>query len=405
MTGTARNRQVLTINTGSSSLKAVLYAARDRPELVLRAQARRIGDSAGYLRITGTENETLFERDLASADHAAAFEATLDWLTQEGLAATFAAIGHRVVHGGARYREPLPITPKLTEALRALAPLNPDHLPQALCGIEAIERRFPALPQVACFDTAFHRDMPPCAQMYALPRRFYDEGIRHLGFHGLSYESIVTALRDQAPALADGRLIVAHLGNGASVAAIHRGRSIDTSMGYTPAAGLIMSMRCGDIDPGVLIDLAQRHGMDAQAINHLINREAGLLGVSGRSADMRDLLEAEATDPHAAEAVEMFCYRLRQYIGAYAATLGGLDALIFTGGIGEHAAPVRERACAGLGFLGIEIDSERNDTAESVISSDHSRVSVHVIATDENRMIARHTLELVNGGRHVRLQH
>ncbi|HET7306639.1 MAG TPA: acetate/propionate family kinase [Gammaproteobacteria bacterium] len=395
MTGTV-GVQLLTINTGSSSLKTVLYATHETPTPILRAQVNRIGAAGSQVRITGAGGGLLFEHEVALADHATALGTVLDRLAREGAFASLKGVGHRIVHGGARYRAPQWITPELVDALRALAPLDPDHLPQALSGIDTIVRRFPDLPQAACFDTAFHADMPARAQMYALPRRYYDAGIRHFGFHGLSYEYIVAALREREPALADGRLIVAHLGNGASVAAIRNGRSIDTSMGYTPAAGLVMSTRCGDIDPGVLLDLAQQRGMDAPAINRLINHESGLLGVSERSADMRDLLDAEATDSRAAEAVDMFCYRARKYIGAYAAALGGLDMLVFTGGIGEHAAPIRERICAGLDFLGIRLDPARNQAAGPVISGDESPVQVRVMETDENLMIARHTLELMN---------
>ncbi|HET7569100.1 MAG TPA: acetate/propionate family kinase [Gammaproteobacteria bacterium] len=405
MVGMTNDRLVLTINTGSSSLKFVLYAANKTPVPILRAQVNRIGAAGSRIRITGADGAVQFERETALADHAAALEAVLDQLARNRALASLKGVGHRIVHGGARYREPQWITPELVDALRDLAPLDPDHVPQALCGIDTIGRRFPDLPQAACFDTAFHAGTPPRAEMYALPRRFYEAGIRHFGFHGLSYEYIVAVLREREPALADGRLIVAHLGNGASVAAIRNGRSIDTSMGYTPAAGLVMSTRCGDIDPGVLLDLAQQRGMDTDAINRLINHESGLLGVSQRSADMRDLLEAEMSDSKAAEAIDMFCYRARKYIGAYAAALGGLDALVFTGGIGEHAATIRERICAGLEFLGIKLDATRNHAAATVISTDDSPVHVRVMETDENLMIARHTVELLNGGCHVRFQH
>ncbi|HET8551398.1 MAG TPA: acetate/propionate family kinase [Gammaproteobacteria bacterium] len=391
----ATGAQLLTINTGSSSLKTVLYATCGTAAPILRAQVNRIGAADSRVRITGADGGVQFEREAALADHAAALETVLDRLVRNGALASLQGIGHRIVHGGARYRAPQWITPALVDALRALAPLDPDHLPQALSGIDTIGRRFPDLPQAACFDTAFHADMPPRAQMYALPRRYYDAGIRHFGFHGLSYEYIVAALREREPALV-GRLIVAHLGNGASVAAIRNGRSIDTSMGYTPVAGLVMSTRCGDIDPGVLLDLAQQRGMDAAALNRLINHESGLLGVSERSADMRDLLDNEPSDPKAAEAIDMFCYRAHKYIGAYAAALGGLDTLVFTGGIGEHAAPIRERICADLEFLGVRLDAARNRAAAAVISSDQSPVQVRVMETDENLMIARHTLELMN---------
>ncbi len=402
----ATNQRVLTINSGSSSLKAALYEMGEQESLMLSAEASRIGihssqkgsqrgsQRGSRIRITAVGGAILLDRQHDLPDHNAALRAVFDWLAQHDAGQRLDAVGHRIVHGGHRYRQPQKITPELLAALQELMPLDPDHLSQAINGIEFVERRFPALPQIACFDTAFHRQMPTVARMYALPRHFYDKGIYRLGFHGLSYEYITEQLRALDGAAADGRVIVAHLGNGASLAAIRGGRSIDTSMGFTPAEGLVMGTRAGDLDPGLLLYLIEEKKMTIEAVKTLINKQAGLLGVSGISADMRDLLEREATDSHAAEAIDLFCYRAKKYLGAYAAALGGVEILVFTGGIGEHAAAIRERICAGLEFLGIKMDAARNQAAAPVISGDDSRVKVRVIKTNEDLMIARHTIKV-----------
>jgi acetate kinase len=368
---------------------------RAKELLTLAVDVNRIGAPGSRMRITDARGATLFERHEALPDHRAAFRAAFAWLAQHDADQRLEAVGHRVVHGGFRYSEPQLITSELVAALQEMAPLSPDHLPQAICGIEIVSRTYPMLQQAACFDTAFHRRMPKRAQMYALPRHFHDDGIMRFGFHGLSYEYITQALRRLEPTLADGRVIVAHLGNGASMAAIRGGKSIDTSMGLTPTSGLIMGTRCGDIDPGVLIDLIEKRGMTPQAVNTLINQHSGLLGLSGTSADMRDLLTKESTDPRAAEAIDFFCYSAKKYLGAYVAALGGLDILVFTGGIGEHAAAIRERICSELEPLGIKLDAAWNRADAPMISGRDSRVNVRVIKTDESLMIARHTVELI----------
>ena len=278
-------------------------------------------------------------------------------------------------------------------------PIAPDHLPQSIQAMQAAVKAYPNLPQVACFDTAFHRHMPRIAQLYPLPRHFADEGVIRYGFHGLSYEYIMQELRAMAPQEAEGRVLIAHLGNGASMAAVRGGIGIDTTMGFTPAGGLMMGTRTGDLDPGVLLYLLAERGMTPAALNELVNRQAGLLGVSGISADMRDLLERESADGHAAEAVALFCYQAKKYLGALAAVLGGLDTLVFTGGIGEHAASVRLRICEGLEFLGIRIDPRRNEAHAPVISREGSSATVRVMQTDEDLMIARHTRELMEQSR------
>jgi acetate kinase len=318
------------------------------------------------------------------------------------------AVGHRVVHGGSHYSQPRVITPQLVATLRELVPLAPDHLPQAIDAIEAVGHAYPALPQVACFDTAFHRHMPKTAQMYALPRQLWDTGVVRYGFHGLSCESIMHQLRAvdrtvpvaQRGEAADGRVIVAHLGNGASLTAVHHGASVETTMGFSPTGGLVMGTRAGDLDPGVLLYLLEEQGLTPSVLNTLVNKQAGLLGVSGISADMHDLLARESTEPHAAEAIELFCYQARKFVGALAASLGGLDTLIFTAGIGEHAATVRQRICTGLAFLGIQVDPRRNEAHAPVISPDDSPVTVRVMKTDEDLMIARHTGDLMAQTQH-----
>src|SRR5262249_19028771 len=329
------------------------------------------------------------------SDHDAALDALFGWFQTQGLDEGLRAIGQRVVHGGSYYSAPTLINDSMLGTLQSLVSLDPEHLPQTLRVIESIRRAYPTVPQVACFDTAFHRRMPRVAQMYPLPRDLWDAGVARYGFHGLSYEYVMQELRALDGDAADGRVIVAHLGNGASMAAVHHGVGVDTTMGFTPTGGLMMSTRTGDLDPGVLVYLMESRGLGPSALNRFVNKEAGLLGVSGSSADMRDLLEREAVDPRAAEAVALFCYQARKFLGALVAALGGLDTLVFTAGIGERAAPIRARTCDGLGYLGVEVDEARNATHAPIISSDASRVVVRVIPTDEDLMIARHTHRLI----------
>ena len=301
------------------------------------------------------------------------------------------AVGHRVVHGGPDHTAPERVDTQLLTALRGLVAFASLHLPSAIQGIEAVAARFPGLPQVVCFDTAFHRRMPKVAQRLPLPSDLWHEGIRRYGFHGLSYEYIVATL----DAAARGRLLIAHLGNGASLVAVHNGQPLDTTMGFTPTGGVMMGTRSGDLDPGVLIHLMHAKGYDVRQIERLVNHQAGLLGVSGVSSDMKTLLEQQEREPHAAQAVELFCYQLRKYIGALTAVLGGLDTLVFTGGIGERAAPVRWEVCRGLAYLGIDLDPQRNAVHADVISTPGSGCTVRVIPTNEDLMIARHTRTLL----------
>ncbi len=390
-----RSRRILTINTGSSSLKAALYDLGDDEQLTIQALVERIGLSGGHIRVNAADGATLLDEQRALPDHAAALRALFAWLQAQQRADGLDAIGHRVVHGGSRYSAPHLIDAALLQAVRDLIPVDPEHLPQAISAIEAAQQAYPDIPQVACFDTAFHRAMPRVAQIYALPRRLADEGVIRYGFHGLSYEYIMAVLRAEDSGAAGGRVIIAHLGNGASMAAVQGGKSVETTMGFSPTGGLVMGTRSGDLDPGVLLYLLQSQGMDAATLNQLVNHQAGLLGVSGTSADMRDLLNREASDPAAAEAIALFCYQARKFVGALAAALGGVETLVFTGGIGEHAAPIRSRICAGLEFLGIGLNPERNAAHAPIISNEGGRVVVRVMKTNEDLMLARHTYRLL----------
>jgi acetate kinase len=388
MTPDAAVPGVLVCNVGSSSIRFAVYQAGDALQRHLHGTVDRIGTDEATLvvnRLTDPSQET---RPLAAADLGTAVAALLDWLEAEPLFASVTAAGHRVVHGMDRAAAE-PITPALLAELRQLTPYAPAHLPGQLAMIEALAERRPRLSQLACFDTTFHRGMPRVATLLPLPRRFDARGVRRYGFHGLSYAYLMTALvRLGDPAATAGRVILAHLGNGASLAAVRDGRSIDTSMGFTPAAGLPMSTRSGDLDPGLLDYLSRSEGLTTTALHRMLLHESGLLGVSETSGDMRDLLAAEAHDVRAAEAVALFCYQAKKWIGAFAAALGGVDTLVFAGGIGEHAPVIRQRICDGLGFLGIELHDERNAATDSIISTDTSRATVRVIPTDEALMIA-----------------
>jgi acetate kinase len=396
---------LLTINTGSSSLKAALYRLEQSTETrVLTVQVERIDLPESRLHVADANGATLLDRRGNLSSHDAALLELFTFLHDHGLDSPLAAVGHRIVHGG-HYSEPQLVSDEMIRAIEKLVPIDPEHLPQALSAIKAVSQALPALPQVACFDTAFHRRMPRVAQTYALPRDLWDAGVLRYGFHGLSYEYILRELASRDPAVTRGRVIVAHLGNGASMAAVRDGVGIDTTMGFTPTGGLMMGTRTGDLDPGVLLYLLQARGLSPDALNDLVNRRAGLFGVSGISADVQDLLAKEATDENAALAIALFCYQARKFLGALAAVLGGLDLLVFTAGIGEHAASVRQRICAGLEFLGIRLDQQRNLAQAPIISRDDSPVVVRVMQTDEELMIARHTFRVVaqRGGNDVSL--
>jgi acetate kinase len=386
-------RTILCLNGGSSSLKVALYDVSERAERKrARGAVERIGTKDARCWIRDAEGHPLKEAGARFANHSEAVHAIFDALEELNFPKP-AAAGHRLVHGGPSHTAPERIHPALLKALHELIPYAPLHLPCELGIIDAVVSRFPALPQVACFDTAFHRAMPEIAQRFPLPRRFWEEGLRRYGFHGLSYEFILSERKETA----HGRTIIAHLGNGASMAAVRDGAPVDTTMGFTPAGGFMMGTRSGDLDPGVLVYLMREKKLSSDEIDRLVNYESGLLGVSGLTSDMKALLERSADTPEAAQAVELFCHQLRKTIGALAAALGGLDTLVFTGGIGERAAPVRWKACQGLEHLGVHLDAERNDAHEERVSTPEAPCTVRVIATDEDRIIARHTRRVVFG--------
>src|SRR5271154_5374990 len=396
---TPQAQRIVTMNRGSATLKSTLYEVGARDE-VLASISVAYGDAAGArLQIADGGGAALLDSRVEGRDSNAALETMFAWLDEHKYLSGLTAAGHRLVHGGARYREPQRITPEFLAELEKLVPLDPDHLPEAIRGIRFVAAKFPQLAQVACFDTAFHSTLPTVAKMYALPRRYFEEGVRRYGFHGLSFEYIVGELRKIDSTLgtkfAAGRVIIAHLGSGASMVALQDGKSMDTSMGFTPLEGLVMSTRSGDVDPGLLLYLLAEKKMSAQEAGALLNKQSGLLGVSGSTGDMRTLLEKSAQDSHAAEAIDLFCYRSKKYVGAYAAALGGLDALVFTGGIGERAAAIRERICRGLEFLGIRLDRARNAANAPVISADDSSVNVRVIQTNEDLMIVQHVIAVL----------
>jgi acetate kinase len=386
----AAESRVLAINGGSSSIRFALFAAGEALQRLAQGKVERIGLADSRLVIKGSHAQDELARTVSAPDHAAAAAVITDWLDERFGSAAPAAIGHRVVHGGPAYWEPRRITPAMTADLQRLSAFDPQHLPAELMLIETFQRRYAAVAQVACFDTAFHHDLPRVAQLLAIPRRYQAQGLRRYGFHGLSYAFLMQELaRVAGPAAAQGCIVLAHLGNGASLAAVREGKPVDTSMGFTPAAGVPMSTRSGDLDPGLAGYLARTENMDAEQFNAMVNFESGLLGMSETSSDMRDLLAREAQDARAADAVALFCYQVTKWIGAFAAALGGLDTLVFAGGIGESAPVVRARICERLAFLGVELDPHQNAAGAAVISMRNAPVAVRVMHTDEERMIAQ----------------
>lgn len=375
-------RYLLALNAGSSSLKFAVYGA-NTVECVVRGKFGRLGQGDASFKVEGRPVEPV-----GVADHAHAVAWLFDWLDREIGPDAIVAIGHRIVHGGPQYRDHCVIDAAFLAELQRIIDYAPEHLPAEIAMITFCQRRDPGLQQVACLDTAFHRSMPLVAKQLPIPRRYAKQGIERYGFHGLSYAFVLQQLSRIAPQLAQGRVVLAHLGNGVSLAAVQDGHSVDTTMGFTPAAGVPMGTRTGDIDPGLVRYLAQTQGIDAAAFDHMVNHESGLLGMSETSADVRDLLAAEPGDSRAVEALALFCYRIRQAIGSLAATLGGIDALVFTGGIGENAGLIRERICDELGFLGIALDTTSNQANAAIISTPVARVPVHVIPTDEEAVIA-----------------
>jgi acetate kinase len=389
---------VLTINAGSSSLKFSLYRVGDEgePAAALEGQIEGIGTEP-HMKAKDAGGRNLVDRRWQDQgmDHSAFFRVLGQWLREQLGDTKLAGVGHRVVHGGTEFTAPVRIDDEVLAKLDRLCPLAPLHQPHNLAGIRAVAAAQPDLPQVACFDTAFHRTHSELADWFALPRRFYDDGIRRYGFHGLSYEYIAKSLLATAPELGDARVVVAHLGSGASMCAMRAGRSVDSTMGFTALDGLPMGTRSGALDPGVVLHLIRAYRMDADAIEAMLYHDCGLKGVSGISNDMRNLLASD--DPHAAQAIELFVWHIAKQLGALSAVLGGLDAFVFTAGIGERSPEIRRRVCTRLGWLGIALDEAANRAGGPRISTAGSKVAVFAIPTDEELMIARHTLAVLNG--------
>jgi len=388
---------ILAVNGGSSSIKFALFRSGELPTRLLSGTVERIGLPGTFLRVAvpnGVE-----ERQPVSSDLGQTVAELIAWLDTRGFLRHVAAVGHRVVHGGPLHFEPCLVTSELVHDLRLAGPLDPNHLPGVITLIDVFDRQLPGVPQVACFDTAFHRDLPLRARTLPIPRRYQAKGLRRFGFHGLSYAYLMAELeRLGGPEAAQGRVILAHLGSGASMAAVLDGRCMDTTMGLTPAGGLVMGTRSGDLDPGVLLYLLRTEGLTIDQLDELVNHQSGLIGLSETTSDMRDLLEREDKDVRAAEALELFCYQARKWIGALAAAIGGLDTLVFAGGVGENAPAVRARICDGLEFLGVHLDSARNAANADCISRDASRPWVRVIPVDEEVMIARSVRQILDLG-------
>ncbi|HEX3726757.1 MAG TPA: acetate/propionate family kinase [Pirellulales bacterium] len=385
-------RAILTINRGSSSLKFAVYqwSADGGLKRGLSGNFERLGQADASLtaRDHSSENSTSEHIDTTTSTDAAGL--LIKWLGTRIDLQGLAVIGHRVVHGGMRFSQPERVTSEMLGELNAIRDFDPDHLPAEIALIESLARHFPKVPQVACFDTAFHRHMPRVAQLLAIPRRFDRLGVRRYGFHGLSYAFLMEALAERSGVeVATGRVILAHLGAGASLAAVHGGQSIDTSMGFTPTAGLPMATRSGDLDPGLVSFLNHAEQLTSDGFHDMVNHHSGLLGISETTGDMQELLKCQSTDSRAAEAVELFCYQTKKWIGGFVAVLGGLDALVFSGGIGEHSVEVRRRICNGLEYFGAALDSDANEAGRDLISAQASRVPIYRLATDEELMIAR----------------
>ncbi len=390
------NKNILTINGGSSSIKFSLYKMEETLAQLFYGEIENIGTEKATLNFTNLVNEEKNSISIQSADHDEATNNLINWLEKQEGFDSIKAIGHRIVHG-MKHTEPKLITGDLLAELKKISAFDPEHLPEEIKLIEVFKKRYPALKQIACFDTSFHTSMPLVAKLLSIPRRYYEMGIQRYGFHGLSYAYLMQELEQIAgKEVAKGKIILAHLGNGASLAAVKDGKSIDSSMGFTPTSGLMMGTRTGDLDPGVAWYLMKEEKLSPKQFSHLINHESGLLGISETSADMRELMNDEYTDTRAAEAIELFCYQTKKWIGSFAGVLGGLDTLVFSGGIGEHSPEVRSKICDGLEFLGIELDEIKNMNNEPVISTEISNVQVRVVKTNEELMIAKMVCDVLN---------
>jgi acetate kinase len=385
---------ILVLNSGSSSVKAAWFRADAGLRRLGAGVVADVGTPNSTFSVTHSPDEVVREEQLDGVDHEAAIDLLLTHVETWESAEPVAAIGHRIVHGGSEFAQPVLIDEEVLARLTPLTALAPIHLPQNLAGIAAAGNRWPGLPQVACFDTGFHRTMPDVARLTGLPRELEKQGLRRYGFHGLSCESVLASLAEhEGPAAAAGRIIVAHLGSGASMAAIANVRSMESTMGFSTLGGLLMGTRCGDIDPGLLLYLLNERIVDLPGAQALLYEKSGLLGVSGISGDIRDLLGRQRPDA-ARDAVALFCYSAQKHLAALTAVLGGLDRIVFTGGIGENSAEVRQRICAGLVYLGVDLDPDRNERHERTISFPDSPVAVHVIPANEEMIIARHTYQL-----------
>ena len=394
--GSSEMPYVLALNGGSSSIKFALYQIGNPPKRGLYGKVERIGLRGTTFTFNDPAQNDQDNHDIGDFDHRTSANFLFDWLDRRIDLVSITAVGHRIVNGGSNFQEPHRVTEEILGELRRICAYAPEHLPAQLEIIDLIGERLPNLPQIACFDTTFHRDMPRVAKILAIPRRLQMKGIERYGFHGLSYTYLMEELtRTVGTEAAMGRVILLHLGNGASLAAVRSGKGIDTSMGFTPVAGIPMSTRSGDLDPGLVLYLAQSEQMTAQQFHHMVNHQSGLLGVSETSSDLRDLLKKEASDVRAAEAVSLFCYQVKKWIGAFAAALGGVDIIVFAGGIGENAPIIRERICEGLGFLGIGLDNKRNAAGGPLISTELSRTQVRVIRTDEEVIIAKAAFKIL----------
>ncbi len=388
----ANNAHILVINGGSSSIKFALYDSDKKLKNILSGQIKRIGLENPEFTVTDILTHEKTEIKIDATNFKEVTNVLIEWLKAQKNFEKIACIGHRIVHG-MDHTHPEIIDNNLLKELRKIMEVDPDHLPAEIEMIELFRKQFPKLLQVACFDTSFHTTLPRYADTFAIPKKYYDEGIKRYGFHGISYSYLLNELIKKNEVEAKGKIILAHLGNGASLAAVKKGKCIDTSMGFTPAGGVVMSTRSGDLDPGVAWYL-MRKSINAEKFNDLINHQSGLLGISGDSSDMEDLLQHEKKNKDAALAIEIFCYQIKKYIGAYTASLRGLDVLVFSGGIGENAPIIRSRICKGLNYLGMEIDERKNKKNRTIISTKKSKVKVYVLPTDEEIMIARNTKQL-----------
>ncbi|HUZ60392.1 MAG TPA: acetate/propionate family kinase [Hanamia sp.] len=387
------HQNILTINSGSSSIKFAWYSADENLKKLFSGEIKRIGLYNPEFNVTDYSSNEKNAILLDVTNFKEAEEVLMEWLKKQNFFDRVCGIGHRIVHG-MEHTHPEIIDDNLLKELNKISEFDPDHLPAEIELVELFRKKFPVIIQVACFDTSFHTAIPLVAKIFAIPKKYYDQGIQRYGFHGISYSYLMQELKKINESKANGKIILAHLGNGASIAAVKNGKCIDTSMGFTPAGGIVMSTRSGDLDPGVAWYLMQK-GMDAKSFNDLINHQSGLLGISGISSDMQDLLKQEKKNNAAALAIEIFCYQIKKYIGAYTAALGGLDVLVFSGGIGENAPVIRTRICKGFDYWEIEIDEEENKKNATLISTTKSKIKVYVIPTDEEIMIAKSAIKLL----------